>query len=170
MHEMISLLEYESETGTFRWRMNRSRGALKGSIAGTAQANGYLKIKSMGKNFLVHRLIWFIEKGAPLPSEIDHINGDRTDNRIGNLRAATRQENLRNMAWVKGCGSLKGASWRKDLKKWGSSIRFGGRKIYLGVFLTELEAHAAYCGFAQQHFGEFANFGEGSPFNTGGGL
>lgn len=165
MYPILKLLDYDRATGTFRWKETRSRGALKGAIAGGLYTHGYINIRSLGKNHLAHRLVWFVEKGLPLPAEVDHINGNRADNRIENLRAATRQENMRNIRKVRGVGALKGTSWSQEGKKWRADIRIGGKKKYLGLYNTELEAHAAYCNFAQEHFGEFANFGDNSPFS-----
>jgi hypothetical protein len=92
-----------------------------------------------------------------LPSkEIDHINGDPGDNRIANLRLATRRENMANARRHKNNRSgLKGAYYNIHRGKWYSSIR--GQ--FLGYVATKQEAHAAYCDAARERFGEFFNPG-----------
>lgn len=96
---------------------------------------------------------------APANMEVDHINGNRLDNRSANLRLATRAENGRNRAKFN-CSTLseyKGVTWHSRDKRWQSTIVVDGRHIHLGYFMTEREAALAYNKAAVQHFGIYAN-------------
>ncbi len=105
----------------------------------------------------VHHVLWFLHYGYWPPEEIDHINNDRTDNDLRNLREATRLENSWNRrAHSKMGKGLKGAYRLKGERRWFGQIVIDGKQTYLGRFDTEEEAHAAYCEAARRHFGEFA--------------
>jgi hypothetical protein len=108
-----------------------------------------------------HRIAWlFAYEEDPSEKHIDHINGDRSDNRICNLRLATHKQNACNQRKKNDTTSAyKGVSWYKRKRKWVAQIGIDGRSTHLGYFHDELAAHMAYCQAAQKHFGEFANFG-----------
>ena len=121
--------------------------------------NGYRLIRFRHRVYTAGRLAWWFIHGDSTDLLIDHVNGDRDDNRIANLRPATNTQNMMNQ---KGWSSqyLKGVSRRKDRNnpKFVASIRVNRRKLNLGSFDTEQEAHAAYCEAAKSYFGEFARF------------
>jgi hypothetical protein len=91
------------------------------------------------------------------PETVDHINGDTRDNRLENLRAATNQQQQWNRFKTKRPDKLRGAFW--DRTKWVASVEHNRKKIRLGRFDTEIEAHEAYCAFVRENRGEFANTG-----------
>lgn len=92
--------------------------------------------------------------------EVDHINGNRLDNRRCNLRLATHEQNMHNARRRKDNSSgFKGVSWKVRDRKWYAAIEISGKRIHLGVFDTAEEAHVAYCGAADRLHGEFANHG-----------
>lgn len=107
--------------------------------------------------YMAHRLAWLYVTGTWPINHVDHINGNRSDNRFANLRAATSRENARNsrMRANNACG-YKGVHYKKQLNKFVAQIHVDGRVYHLGVFGTAEEAHAAYCKAAREHFGEFA--------------
>ena len=135
-------LNYDEETGIFTWVVNRG-SAKKGMIAGTL-SGGYMRIQICGKIYASHRLAWVFVYGVWPKNDIDHINCVKSDNRICNLREATRSENQQNFhkAHLDSASGLLGASHYKG--RWIAQIQFGGRKKYLGHFSTKEEAHTAY--------------------------
>lgn len=111
------------------------------------------------KNYRLHRLIFLYHHGD-LPDVIDHIDRDRANNRIENLRLATPAQNLQNSLVRRDCISgLKGAFFRsRDAgkpKPWTSKININGKVISLGYYATAQEAHDAYCKAAKDHYGEY---------------
>lgn len=139
------LLHYDHETGLFVWAKSNSNRALAGSIAGRRQnSNGYKEIQIDGRLHKAHRLAWFYMHGE-WPDQIDHMNGDRTDNRISNLRSVTIEHNNHNQksAHKNNKTGLLGVSVRTD-GKFQAEIRVRRKKIYLGCFSTANDAHSAY--------------------------
>lgn len=129
-----------------------------GKRAGTLNRLGYVQIKMDGRLYLAHRLAWFLHYGYLPAKQIDHVNGNKADNRISNLRLASGSENLRNRG--KPCNNTsgyKGVSWIAHYQKWQATIKFDGKNKYLGRFATREEAAEAYSKAALQHHGEFAN-------------
>ncbi len=93
--------------------------------------------------------------------DVDHINGNRLDNRKCNLRLATRSQNLQNSRKRTGCSSrFKGVNWLGQNKRWRARIKVFGKEIALGCFISELEAAEAYNKAAKEHFGDFAKLNE----------
>ena len=85
------LFEYDKETGNLIWKIQK-RGTRKGSIAGTTNSEGYRVITVNYKAYKAHRLVYLMHKGY-LPRTLDHINNNRSDNRIENLRAVSAGQN-----------------------------------------------------------------------------
>ena len=152
-HERLrALLSYDPSTGDFTWLVNR-RGPVKaGDIAGSRQNMGYHSIKLDGIPYLAHRLAWFFIRGAWPESDIDHVNGIRTDNRIENLRMITRSENLQNQRGPKSnnTSGFLGVSWDKHGRKWVAQITILGKQTYIGSFPTPSLAHEAYLSVKRQ--------------------
>ncbi|WP_371417778.1 HNH endonuclease [Roseivivax sp. THAF197b] len=95
--------------------------------------------------------------GAYPPAQIDHRNGDRTDNRWINLRAAEKSENCRNVKSRTGStSSYLGVSFRRDRNIWRAVIFTDGKQKFLGTYKSEEEAARAYDAAAIRHHGEFA--------------
>ena len=153
------LFEYDSNTGDLRWRVDRQGGGKKGSLAGGIDNQGYRRVAVDRVYYAAHRLIWKLHYGIDPTQTIDHINHDRVDNRITNLREATRQEQMRNRS-ASGLSELLGVSWHKQNRKWQAQITINGTQKYLGTFPSESEAGRAYNEAAAEHFGEFANLNE----------
>ncbi len=130
-----SLLTYNAETGWFRWNRRRgSRGA--GKLAGSPDKKGYINISLSRKLYKAHRLAWLYVYGEWPNGEIDHINWVKNDNRICNLRAVTRGENMQNTQRADKGVSLKGKVWR-------ARITINKRQIFLGYFPDRDSALAA---------------------------
>ena len=153
-----SFMSYDPETGLFI-RMVRAgpRGGDLGSVVASQRDNcGYLVIKILGRYYAAHRLAWLSVFGEWPKEEIDHVNGDRADNRIANLRGATRSQNNRNTRLRKDNKiGLKGMSARPN-GRYQARIRIDKKTIWLGTFDTPEEANAVYASAAIHYFGEFA--------------
>ena len=154
------LLVYDPDMGIFKWiarpNVRMSHGKV-GARAGAAGASGYRYIKYQGKLLREHRLAYeFVLGPIPEGMEIDHINGDRADNRISNLRLATHQQNLANCKNRKNNTSgCKGVTRHFD-GRWRAKIMVGGKTLHLGLFQAIEDAAAAYASAATEYFGEFA--------------
>ena len=153
-HQLIARhLAYSQETGVFTWRTS-TRGHRAGAIAGSVHAgHGYVSISVGGRRFFAHRLAWLVTNGQWPPLGIDHINGNRSDNRISNLRLATRSENQQNLrgpmrnnaAGVLGVCLVKSGKFQ-------AQITVDGRQQYLGLHPTPEAASGVYLAAkAQQH-------------------
>ncbi len=139
------LLHYDPETGGFTWLLRTSNRIRVGGIAGCARRDGYRIIRIDGKNHMAHRLAWLYVHGDQPPAETDHINGLRADNRIANLREATKFENQQNRAiHRRNTSGFPGVSWNKEVGKWQAHIRLESRSKYLGLFEMPEDAHSAY--------------------------
>ena len=156
---LIENLSYSD--GRLYWAKPRPK-VVVGSRAGYAKKNGYREIKFNGKSYKEHRVIWAIINGAWPSDELDHVNKDKSDNRIENLREATRSQNMANSLKKRGSSSFNGVCWKKRFGKWHSQIMSDGKKRHLGWFDLEYKAALAYDAAAIDCFGEFAtlNFKE----------
>lgn len=139
--ELTQLLEYNPVTGIVTWKAGSNRNKRIGMEAGSTCRNGYKRIEVNGKSYMLHRIIWALVYGITVDMQIDHINGDRADNRLENLRAVTPRENQNNRVSHRN-GRLCG--YKRSRNKWEAQIVYNGKKLFLGRFATEQEAHNAY--------------------------
>jgi hypothetical protein len=158
--EVRERLSYDSETGYLHWiKLPASAKTVKlGDRAGFTHGKGYRGIEIFGKSYKEHRLIWFWWHGRWPTAYIDHINGDRADNRIANLREAEHGQNRANSrANQNTITGLKGITFNKlwGRKKFRAGITFQNKRILIGYFTTAQEAHEAYCNVAQKLHGAF---------------
>jgi hypothetical protein len=142
------LLRYNSATGTFTRRSDDR-------LCGTLNKAGYCIIQVEGERHYAHRLAWLYLRDE-WPSEIDHINGQRNDNRIGNLRLASRLENMANQSRHRDSTSQFKGVRQNQTGKWFARIQVAGKRLYLGTFDTAEEARAAYGEAAKRLNGDFA--------------
>lgn len=140
-------LDYDSETGEFKWRGAR-KGKMRGaSTAGYIHRSGYVLISFNYRKYLAHRLAWLHFYGELPRLDIDHIDGNRSNNAIKNLRdvtVAVNKQNLRKALSSNMTCGLLGATFNKCAGKWQSQIGVDGKYTYLGLFDTAEEAHQAY--------------------------
>lgn len=150
------LLSYDPETGVFTRIVGRpGPNARAGDIAGCDNGQGYIRIYVDGKPYKAHRLAWLYKHGE-FPQEIDHIDCDRSNNRIANLRPVTRGQNRTNCgAYKSNTSGFKGVSFNRRSQKWIAQIQKGGRKIGLGYFATPEEASARYASAVNEFHGEY---------------
>lgn len=142
---LLEVINYNPETGLF----TRSWGK---RVVGSDHPNGYIQIRVDYTRYLAHRLAWFYVYGEWPPIDIDHINRDRRDNRISNLRIATRKQNNANRMG-KARSGFKGVVETKYGFR--AAISIDNRFKNLGTYKTVEEAHAAYCRAAKELFGEY---------------
>lgn len=159
LEEVREHLSYDPATGVFTWVKPRCSRMHPGALAGSRKPEGYVRIY-FGRMILAHRLAWFYVHGEWPTGEIDHINGNRADNRIANLRVATHAENGRNRGANRTNSlGLKGVSWHPQAKMWRARIHVDRKQHCLGYFLKPEDAHAAYCAAADKLHGAFAKPG-----------
>jgi len=145
-----SRMTYDQKLGTFTWL----NGKCSGKIAGRIETYGYVVIYLKGRLYRAHRLAFLYMTGNWPDYEVDHIDGNRSNNSWSNLRQATRSKNNMNKKW--NGKNLKGAHWDYRTKKWCATLKINKKSIWLGRHDTEKEAHNAYIKAAYEHFGEFA--------------
>lgn len=131
------LLDYSPDTGIFMWKKKR-RGVRQNTVLGTDNGFGYLRITVLGTSYYAHRLAWLYQFGEWPKDEIDHINGNKSDNRISNLRSVTGSQNAQNKQ------KAAGVSWHKRAKKWQAHVCIYKKRRYLGLFESFDEAKKAY--------------------------
>ena len=144
---------FEYADGKLIRKVGRSR-CKAGDEAGAVAPNGRLYVQVNGKKHLVHRVIWFLHHGD-CPEFLDHIDGNPLNNRIENLRPATKAQNAMNRK-VKSDNQLGVKGVVKRHNKYCANIWIGGKSLFLGMFHTIKEASDAYKLAASKHFGEFA--------------
>lgn len=152
--QLRELLRYDPEDGCLYWKCHRTANKVKGRKAGRLQPSGYVYIGINGKTYLAHRITWVILKGVYPSNQLDHINGNRSDNRIENLREATHLDNMRNKGLaVNNTSGKTGVNFNKADKVWrvfigsGKSVKYIGRfKCYELACLARDEAEILYYG------------------------
>jgi len=162
-----SLLDYCPDTGVFIWKHRtgdehgdrvfnrRFAGKRAGCLDGRSHYR-YIRMRGWGI-YSEHRLAWLIERGEWPREEIDHADGNAANNRIANLREASRGENGSNRGVQKNSRSgRKGVYWCPDRGLWAAEIRVAGTRKHLGRFPTMDQAAAAYATAAAALHGEFA--------------
>lgn len=161
IHALRQWFNYDPVSGVLIWRMS-NRYVTAGERAGSVVGKGYRSVRSLGKNYPEHQLVWALHYGEwPDPSRvIDHINGDKSDNSISNLRLATITQNAANSKRrAVNTSGFKGVCWHKRDKVWLAHIGVNGKNLHLGTFTSKERAFEAYRDAAVRHFGEYANFG-----------
>lgn len=144
---------FDYKDGFLYWRESNGRRARAGAVAGHLRTLGYWAICVRGRSYPAHRLVW-LWHGNKLPKELDHINGDKADNRIENLRAATRGQNMRNTPVRKDNAlGVRGVDFIHG--KYRARLAVDGRTVAVGRFRTLPEAIAAMTQARKQHHGSF---------------
>jgi len=157
-------LKYNPSTGKFTWRERAetypsamaSIRAFNAQMAGKPvyeeNHRGYYRITLLGKRYKSHRVAWAMHTGEWPADQVDHINGDKVDNRIENLREATQTDNSRNMKIpTTNMSGVIGVGWDKKARRWRASIAAAGRTIYLGSFTNFDDAVAARAAAEIEH-------------------
>ena len=156
--ELTTVLTYNPQTGDFHWNQARPKVRV-GHKAGYLKKNkGYIYIECMGKSYAAHRLAWFYTFKQFPANQIDHINGNKSDNRIKNLREATNSQNRANSKTTNkhGVKGVRKLPWMKESDRcWQAQITHNKKVIYLGCYNTKEEAHSVYVNAAKKLHGDF---------------
>jgi hypothetical protein len=167
---LLEYLEYCPDTGRLLWR-ERARERFStlrgyatwnsryaGKEAGTP-FTGYISISIHKNRILAHRIAWAMYFGEWPEADIDHINGDRRDNRIKNLRSVSRGENRKNSAMhSRNTSGVSGVDWFKPAQLWRARIHDDGKEITLGYF-KDMDSAVAARKAAEPKYGYHPNHG-----------
>jgi hypothetical protein len=147
---------FDYADGFLYWRVNKGPKAQKGSRAGAVNTEGYWLVGINRKKYLAHRLIWVMHGNSPV-ALLDHINGDRLDNRIENLREADPGINMRNMRIRKDSTSgVKGVSQIRNTGRWTGQVWHKGQLYRTRLFDCKHECAAAVRKLRESLHGEFS--------------
>jgi hypothetical protein len=136
-----TLVNYDADTGIFTWRQSRPKCRV-GDKVGCFMQTGYIGVRIDNRLYTAHRLVWLYVTGKFPAEQIDHINGNRADNRFANLREATNAENAQNRCRKDNKSGYTGV--RKENQKWLAEIKVNYKPMRIGLFATPEEARAAY--------------------------
>lgn len=167
---LSKMVDYNSESGVFIWKYRNENGQYErmfntrfaGKECGSVNSGGYnhIRFTYRGKKFLIraHRLAWFVHTGCMPIGEIDHINRDRLDNRIQNLRDVCGLVNKRNQSMpANNTSGATGITWTNHMKKWRARVGTGDGRKHIGYFEDIADAVAALnearlqYGYTQHH-------------------
>lgn len=168
--ELRQLLRYDADTGKLFWLprpISMFPDARSGKIWNTKNAHkeafkvkdprGYRRGQVLDQKVWAHRVAFAVFHGRWADGDVDHINGDKGDNRAENLRDATRSQNLQNQASRKGSTSnFLGVSWKNSSRSWVAQIGGDGKTKFIGAFSSEIAAAMAYDEAAKERFGSGA--------------
>ena len=153
------VLHYNPLTGNFTWRVKVAQRVKVGDIAGTVNNYGYIRITIDGKLYMAHRLVWLYLYGYFPSKQIDHINHDRADNRLINLRCVTNAENLKNQSkFSNNTSGVTGVCWHKLKQKWVVRININDKRLNLG-YTPDFDIAVAMRKASERKYGYHENHG-----------
>ena len=155
---IVEIVNYDPDTGKLTWKKRQPFSSAEAGEEVGSLSQGYRRVKIQGQNILCHRLAWLLHYGEDAADFIDHINGNRADNRICNLRVVSKADNAKNRGAYKRLAKTlpKGVTYHPETGKFRARIRCDGVLHSLGLFDTPEEAHARYVEAAKTLYGEFA--------------
>jgi hypothetical protein len=146
VEELSKVFSYDKDTGIISWAIKRKKKV--GTRCGSMTRNGYRRVSLYGISMAEHRVAWALHYGEWPQGQIDHINRNRTDNRINNLRLATQAENCTNRL-SKNRHGLSGVALLPH-GRWQAQTQINGVPKYLGTFDTKELAHQAYVDYVSR--------------------
>lgn len=150
--EIKELFNYDPETGSLSWRA-RGMGRVVGKHLTRKDTLGYVTVRVLGTAYLAHRLAWAHFYGTNPTQTIDHINRNKGDNRILNLRQVTQKQNLENITTDRRNKSgVRGVHWSESHRKWRAAIQHDSVAYRLGWFDRMEDAVAARKLAEQKYF------------------
>lgn len=150
--ELNQILSYNKETGEFSWRVKKN--GMKDTV-GTISSSGYKCIGISGKIYKAHRLAWLYTHGVLPKGVIDHINGDKTDNRINNLRDVSSKVNSQNMKRSKNNNSIStipGVYQEKRSLRYRVKLKIDGKQKHFGNYITKEEAESVCIEMRRKYY------------------
>lgn len=154
--DLKRLVSYDQETGVFI-RKSSSLKYAAGSVIGTEGKDGYLQGNVLGIKFQLHRLAWFYHYESHPSGCIDHIDGNKQNNRIENLRIADKSQNGANRGPQKNNKSgFKGVYWDNRSQRWVACVKKNKKTIFVKYFKSKLEAAQAYDAEHVAAYGDYA--------------
>ena len=136
-------LDYNHATGVFTWNIKTARRIKIGNVAGNLNVQQYLQVRIDNRVYLTHRLIWLYIYGRWPINQIDHVNRNRSDNRLCNLREATNMENSKNHSMRKdNMSGVTGVNWNAKNKTWNTRIHHDGKCFYQKTHASKRKAIA----------------------------
>lgn len=154
MNQETVMAIFEYRDGGLYWKHDRGSNAKAGNRAGRLLQTGYRSVHVSGRRYQEHRLV-YLWHHCFMPTQIDHINRIKSDNRIENLRATNHSCNQINTNYKGSQSGFRGVRFVPSTGKWAARIYQNSREIRIGTFLTPEEASAAYKDKAKNLFGEF---------------
>jgi len=157
IHELRNYIleDFEYREGHLFWK-KRKRGVKLGNRVGNLDKYGYLHMSYRGKMLFLHRMIFLMHHGY-LPKSLDHIDANRSNNKIENLREASHFQNMQNIRISKrNKTGVKGVCWRKREQRYFAICNVNGKQYELGSFKLLDEAAKAVKEFREKNHGEFA--------------
>ena len=155
-----SLLDYNADSGEIKWTYANSKNTNKGKVAGTKLSNKYIRIFIYGKLYQAHRLAWYMYYGKEPEYGLDHIDGNKHNNAIDNLRDIPQSGNAKNSSLSKANSSgFTGVTFMRRSKKWRSRIMVDGSDIHLGFYDDKQKAISARVR-ANRKYGFHENHGK----------
>lgn len=139
-------IHYDPETGAFTRKVRLAHRHQVGDDATHPMSNGYMRVAIDSQRYLAHRIAWLYVHGEWPKNHIDHINGNRADNRLANLRDVSRSINQQNRRKPDSDNQsgLLGAHYHGQNRNWVARVRVNGRAKHIGSFPTPELAHEAY--------------------------
>jgi hypothetical protein len=160
IEKLKNYVTYDKDTGEFDWVDGNATGRKNGKPGWLSSVDGYVHIRIDYKLYRAHHLAWLYVYGE-MPDMIDHIDRDRSNNAIANLRLATKSENAINSKMnARNTSGFRGVRRKKGLNRWDARIQYKGKGIHLGYFDSPEDASEAYKKKARELFGEFAENAE----------
>lgn len=154
-NELLDYLEYKGSE--LIWKKSPARSVKVGDKVGSFNKHGYREFSLKGSRYYCHRVVWFLNTGTFPDLEIDHIDGDKSNNLFENLREVSREENMRNTNSHKdSISKYKGVSFEKQKGLWRARCFCKGKSYCGGFYEREEEAAKRYDELAKTLFGEYA--------------
>ena len=155
--DVLEFFQYED--GKLFWKKRSANRTVVGSQISFVENTGYIRVRFKGKHYGIHQIIFLMHYGY-IPEHVDHVDGEKLNNKIENLRAATKSENaLNKKVRCDSASGIKNVHWYEPLKKWRVAVSINKKRKHIGYFddlelaeLVSIEArekfHGAFSSFS----------------------